>query len=151
MIYGPKEPTLSVHTIPTAARPGSCGSALRLRPRSYRQAPVSPEWRVGGGTLGTNWDRGEYPTEVTAVPTVADLSLVDAGIDAWLVDSRRAGEANSADHIVAHLDREAAFATLLRDRADALFVAPDGFFTSRRVQFATLAARHAIPGGLYQP
>jgi len=40
---------------------------------------------------------------------------------------------------------EAAFATLVRDRADALFVAPDGFFTSRRVQFATLAVRHAIP------
>src|SRR5262249_40421269 len=40
---------------------------------------------------------------------------------------------------------EAAFATLARDRADAFFVAPDGFFTSRRVQFATLAARHAIP------
>jgi putative tryptophan/tyrosine transport system substrate-binding protein len=32
-----------------------------------------------------------------------------------------------------------------RDRADALFVAPDGFFTSRRVQFATLATRHGIP------
>jgi putative ABC transport system substrate-binding protein len=40
---------------------------------------------------------------------------------------------------------EAAFATLVRDRADALFVAPDGFFTSRRVQFATLAARYGIP------
>ena len=40
---------------------------------------------------------------------------------------------------------EAAFATLVRDRADALFVGPDGFFTSRRVQFATLAARHGIP------
>src|SRR5438034_1746940 len=36
-------------------------------------------------------------------------------------------------------------ATLVQDRADALFVAPDGFFTSRRVQFATPAARHAIP------
>ena len=40
---------------------------------------------------------------------------------------------------------EAAFATLVRDRADALFVAPDGFFNSRRVQFATLATRHGIP------
>src|SRR5262249_54468235 len=39
---------------------------------------------------------------------------------------------------------DAAFATLVRDRADALFVAPDGFFISRRVQLATLAARHAI-------
>ena len=40
---------------------------------------------------------------------------------------------------------EAAFTTLVRDRADALFVAPEGFFASRRVQFATFAARHAIP------
>jgi putative tryptophan/tyrosine transport system substrate-binding protein len=40
---------------------------------------------------------------------------------------------------------EAVFATLTRDRADALFVAGDAFFLSRRVQFATLTARHAIP------
>jgi putative tryptophan/tyrosine transport system substrate-binding protein len=40
---------------------------------------------------------------------------------------------------------EAAFATLVRDRADALYVAGGGDFTNRRVQLATLAARHAIP------
>ena len=40
---------------------------------------------------------------------------------------------------------EAAFATLERERADALFVPADAFFASRRVQFATLATRHAIP------
>jgi putative ABC transport system substrate-binding protein len=45
---------------------------------------------------------------------------------------------------------EAAFATLVRDRADALFVGPDGFFNSRRVQFATLAARYGIPAAYSQ-
>jgi putative ABC transport system substrate-binding protein len=42
-------------------------------------------------------------------------------------------------------ETEAAFVTLVHDRADALFVAPDGFFGSRRVQFATLAAAHRVP------
>jgi putative ABC transport system substrate-binding protein len=40
---------------------------------------------------------------------------------------------------------EAAFATIVRDRADALYVAGDVFFTSRRVQFVTLAASNRIP------
>jgi putative tryptophan/tyrosine transport system substrate-binding protein len=40
---------------------------------------------------------------------------------------------------------DAAFATLARDRPDALFVAADAFFNSRRVQFTVLAARERIP------
>jgi putative ABC transport system substrate-binding protein len=44
---------------------------------------------------------------------------------------------------------EAAFATLVRERPDALFIAPDGFFTSRRVQFATLAAHHRVPAAYF--
>ena len=40
---------------------------------------------------------------------------------------------------------DAAFATLVRERVDALFVAADAFFTSRRAQFATLTARDRIP------
>jgi len=40
---------------------------------------------------------------------------------------------------------EAAFATLASERPDALFVGPDGFFNTRRVQLAMLAARHAVP------
>jgi ABC-type uncharacterized transport system substrate-binding protein len=44
---------------------------------------------------------------------------------------------------------EAAFATLARDRADALFVGPDGFFSTRRVQFATLATHHRVPAAYF--
>jgi putative ABC transport system substrate-binding protein len=40
---------------------------------------------------------------------------------------------------------DAAFASLARERPDALFVAPDALFTSRRGQFATLTAVNKIP------
>jgi putative ABC transport system substrate-binding protein len=39
----------------------------------------------------------------------------------------------------------AAFATLVRNGADALVVGADSFFFGRRLQLATLATRHAIP------
>jgi putative ABC transport system substrate-binding protein len=38
------------------------------------------------------------------------------------------------------------FASLARDKADALFVAPGSFFNTQRVQLAVLAARYALPG-----
>jgi putative ABC transport system substrate-binding protein len=41
-------------------------------------------------------------------------------------------------------DIDAAFAALARERPDALFVSPDQFFTSRRVQITTLAERGRI-------
>jgi len=40
---------------------------------------------------------------------------------------------------------EAAFASLVRDQIDALFVAPDTYFISQRDQLVTLAARYRIP------
>jgi putative tryptophan/tyrosine transport system substrate-binding protein len=59
-----------------------------------------------------------------------------AGVIRLQIQVLRAGTSGEID---------AAFATLVSDQADALFVAADGFFTSRRVQFATLATRNAIP------
>jgi putative ABC transport system substrate-binding protein len=47
--------------------------------------------------------------------------------------------ASNADEI------DAAFTTLVRDRADALFVAPDTFLVSRRVQIVILSTRHSVP------
>jgi putative tryptophan/tyrosine transport system substrate-binding protein len=44
---------------------------------------------------------------------------------------------------------DAAFASFASDRPDALFVAPDGFFSSRSGQFATLTARDRIPAAYW--
>jgi putative ABC transport system substrate-binding protein len=55
------------------------------------------------------------------------------GLHIQILNATTAGEIN------------AAFATLARERPDALFVAPDTFFTSRRVQLAILSARERIP------
>src|SRR5262249_35913866 len=40
---------------------------------------------------------------------------------------------------------DAAFANFVREHIDALFVAPDPFFNSRRVHLAVLPARRAMP------
>jgi putative ABC transport system substrate-binding protein len=40
---------------------------------------------------------------------------------------------------------DAAFASFVRERLDALFVDTGPFFTARRVQLVQLAARHAVP------
>jgi len=45
---------------------------------------------------------------------------------------------------------DTAFATLVRERSDALFVDGDALFLSRRTQFVTLTARDRIPAAFSQ-
>ena len=44
---------------------------------------------------------------------------------------------------------DTAFADFARERVDALFIAPDGFYTGRGVQFATLAVRDRLPASCF--
>jgi putative ABC transport system substrate-binding protein len=75
---------------------------------------------------------------VLANPLTAEISdLQEAaarlGLQTRILNARTIGEI------------DAAFAALARERPDALFVTTNGFFASRRVQIATLAARERIP------
>jgi ABC-type uncharacterized transport system substrate-binding protein len=45
---------------------------------------------------------------------------------------------------------EAAFASLVHERSDALFVGPEPYFYTRRVQLAVLAASHRLPAAYSQ-
>jgi len=71
----------------------------------------------------------------TAESTIRDVqeAAPAIGLQIQILNATTIGEIN------------AAFATLEHDPPDALFVAPDGLFVGRAVQFATLTARYRIP------
>ncbi len=72
---------------------------------------------------------------VSAEPTVRNLEAAARAIGLRI----QVHNASSIREI------DAAFASFVRERPDALFVGTDPFFTSRRVQLANLASRHLIP------
>jgi putative tryptophan/tyrosine transport system substrate-binding protein len=63
------------------------------------------------------------------------------------LEAAAAAIGRSIEVLTASTDREidTAFASLIQNRATALLVSPDNLFSNRRVQIATLSARHAIP------
>jgi putative ABC transport system substrate-binding protein len=115
--------------------------------------------RPGGNATGIN----SLSVEVSAkrlgllhelVPMAARIAvLVNPGVvttaESTLRDTREAARALGMEIVALEAGNpreiEAAFATLARERAEALFVAPNAFFLNRRVQIATLATRHAVP------
>jgi putative ABC transport system substrate-binding protein len=76
-----------------------------------------------------------HPADVNTETTVTDL----------LAAARTMGLQIQVINASTSREIDAAFAGFVRERPDALFVAPQPFFTSRRVQLSALAARHAIP------
>jgi putative ABC transport system substrate-binding protein len=115
--------------------------------------------RPGGNATGTNFFVGEVSAKRLGllhqlVPRAIRVVVLVNPANASTTESTLRDTLEAADTIGLQIqvlkastsrEIEAAFATLVRERADALFVAPDAFFGSRRVQFATLATRNAIP------
>ena len=115
--------------------------------------------RPGGNLTGINFFSGELAAKrlellrelVPAATRVAVLvnPANAANAETTLRDVEAAARAMGLQIQVlnASTSREidAAFATFVRERPDALFVGSDPFFNSRRVQLVHLAARHAVP------
>ena len=114
--------------------------------------------RPGGNATGINVFTGELVAKrlgllrelVPGATRVAALvHSADADADSTSRDVEAAARAMGLQIQVfkPSTSREigAAFTTFVRERPDALFVGPGPFFNTRRVQFAVLAARHAVP------
>ena len=120
--------------------------------------------RPGGNATGVNFFLGELAAKRLGllrdlIPAATRIAVLVNPTDAVRTDSNLKDVDTAARalglqvHIVnastiAEID--AAFATLARERVDAIFVIPDSYLNSRRVQLANLAARFAIPSAFGQ-
>jgi putative ABC transport system substrate-binding protein len=113
--------------------------------------------RPGGNATGINF----FVTEVVAkrlrllhdlVPKAVRIAVLVNPKNASVTTLREVQEAASTLGLQIQIlnastigEIDAVFATLARERPDALFVEGDAFFLDRRVQFVTLTARDRIP------
>jgi putative tryptophan/tyrosine transport system substrate-binding protein len=114
--------------------------------------------RPGGNLTGINFLSGELVAKrlellrelVRAVSRLAVLVNPSTGNAETIVKdletaARAIGAQTQVFNASSGREIDTAFAALVGERPDALFVGPDPFFLSRRVQLVNLASRHAMP------
>jgi putative ABC transport system substrate-binding protein len=114
--------------------------------------------RPGGNLTGINFLSGELVAKrlellrelVRAVSRLAVLVNPSTGNAETIVKdletaARAIGAQTQVFNASSGREIDTAFAALVSERPDALFVGPDPFFLSRRVQLVNLASRHAMP------
>ncbi len=114
--------------------------------------------RPGGNATGVNFPLAELATKELGllhelVPAARRIGLLvnpnNSPSAAVTKDVTSAASALGIEIGVVEADNsraiEAAFTALVRSRSEALLIGTDQLFFSRRVQLATLAARHVIP------
>jgi putative ABC transport system substrate-binding protein len=160
------------HRVAVIAAPGSQAAAIALKstiatiPIVFAVADdpvklglVASLSRPGGNVTGINF----FTTEIVAKRLALLRELLPAAMRvAALINpsdetqreaterqvetaARALGLETHVIHAANRQQIDEVFAALARERPDALFVGPDGFFNSRRVQLAILAARYALP------
>ena len=120
---------------------------------------VSSLARPGGNATGINFFLGELTAKRLEllrelVPAATRVALLVNQANAKRADTTVREVQEAAHDKVLHIkvftasaiaEVQTAFENIARERPDALFVGSDPFYTVRRVQLATLAARHGIP------
>jgi putative ABC transport system substrate-binding protein len=112
----------------------------------------------GGNATGVNFFQAELSAKQLGLlrelrPNAARIGVLvnpaNANVEGLTKDVTAAAAALGVEIKIVHArdsrEIEEAFATLVHNKASALLVGADSFFFNRRVQLATLAARHAIP------
>ena len=134
IVFGVGEDPVKLGLVSSLARPGGNATGINI----FLQEITAKQ-------LGLLHELVPKAVRIAALVNPANTPAAEAALREIPEAARAIGLQIQVLNASTSREIEAAFATLVRDRADALFVAPDTFFISRRVQITTLAARHGIP------
>ena len=134
IVFGVSEDPVKMGLVASLARPGGNATGINFLSSELlaKRVGVLRELLPGATRLGVLIN----PADASRAGSVANEVQAAARSMGQQVHVLMASTSDEID---------AAFATFVRDRPDGLFVGPDPFFNSRRVQLALMAARHTIP------
>ena len=134
IVFGVSEDPVKMGLVASLARPGGNATGINFLSSELlaKRVGVLRELLPGITRLGVLINPGDA-SRAEAVANEVQAAARSMGQQVHIL------KASTSDEI------DEAFATFARDRPDALFVGPDPFFNSRRVQLALMAARHTIP------
>jgi putative ABC transport system substrate-binding protein len=133
LVFSVTDDPVALGLVASLARPGgnATGVTFLLAELGAKQLGLLRELVPTATRIGLLVNPNNTTSKAQTSDVVASASAVGATIDVVRASDSR--------------EIERAFEALVRNKADALLVGTDPFLFSRRVQLATLAARHAIP------
>jgi ABC-type uncharacterized transport system substrate-binding protein len=134
IVFGIAEDPVALGLVANIARPGGNATGVNFLSAELvaKRMGILRELVPAANRIGVLVNPSD-PRRADAVARDTQAAARSMDRQVHVLEARTSGEIDEA------------LATFARGRTDALFVAPDTFFTSRRVQFAIMAARHAIP------
>jgi len=133
IVFSVTDDPVALGLVASVARPGgnATGVTFLLAELGAKQLGLLRELVPAATQIGLLVNANNTTSDAQTSEVIAAASHMGATIDVVRASDSR--------------EIETAFAALVHNRADALLVGTDPFLYSRRVQLATLAARHAIP------
>ena len=139
IVFGVGQDPVRMGLVASLARPGGNATGINF----FNQEAVAKR-------LGLLHDLVPKAVRIAVLVNPTNASATEATLPEIREAARALGLQIAVLNASTSHEIEAAFSSLVPDRADALFVAPDSFFTGRPVQFATLAAHHKVPAAYTQ-
>jgi putative tryptophan/tyrosine transport system substrate-binding protein len=133
LVFSVTDDPVALGLVTSIARPGgnATGVAFLLAELGAKQLGLLRELVPAATHIGLLVNPSNTTSKAQTSDVVAAASVIGVKIDVVHASDSR--------------EIEVAFATLVRNGTNALLVGTDPFLYGRRVQLATLAARHAIP------